>query len=64
MIAVEALPQVFDQLLSRPDVGTIFENAPLQLRDGWPDDAAPVNGDRDLSDNLICINLARHGRWV
>jgi subtilisin family serine protease len=58
MIAVEAGRSVFDQLLARPDVGTIYENAPLQIRTGWPDDAPPVNGDRNLPDNLNCINLA------
>lgn len=58
MIAVEARREVFDRLLARADVGTIFENAPLQIRSAWEDGSPPIDGDRTLPDNLTCVNVA------
>ncbi len=57
MVAVEALPEVFDILQARDDVGTIFENAPVELRGGWPDQQPVSNALSTLPDNLICVNV-------
>jgi hypothetical protein len=57
MIAVEARREVFDRLLQRRDVGTIYENTPLEIRSGSPGDPTPPTGDRNLPDNLVCVNV-------
>jgi len=59
VIAVEASPQVFEQLADRADVGTIFVNQPIELRPGWADTPVePAKGLRSLPDNLVCVNVA------
>ena len=58
MVAVEAQPSVFDRLVQRNDVGTIYENAQIQIREGWSDERAEVPGGlRTLPDNLVCVNV-------
>jgi subtilisin family serine protease len=58
MIAVEAGADAFDRLLARSDVGTIFENAEVQIRSTTPEEGLPpANPLLTLPDNLICINV-------
>ncbi len=57
MIAVDALPEVFDILQARDDVGTIFENSDLQLREGWSDAEEAGKAPQSLPDNLVCVNV-------
>lgn len=58
MIAVEAQPVVFERLAARDDVGTIFENAEVQLRLGTLDPGGePPAGLRTLPDALVCVNV-------
>lgn len=58
MVAVDALPEVFRVLEARADVGTIYVDRPLELREGWDDPRSEKDGDpRTLPDNLFCVNV-------
>lgn len=61
MIVVEALPQVFDRLVVRADIGTIYANAEVNLREGWDEPGVRTEGDegglRTLPNNLVCVNV-------
>ncbi len=65
MIAVEAVPSVFDRLVARPDVGVVYANSEVTLREGWEEPPVRTEGDgegeveglRVLPDNLICVNV-------
>ncbi len=58
MVAVDAVPEVFRALEGRSDVGTIFVDKPLELRQGWDDPRqGGRGGERSLSDNLVCVDV-------
>jgi subtilisin family serine protease len=57
VVEVEAKPSVFDRLARRPDVGTIYENAPIEIR-GAAEGAQAPRPTSLLSDDLICVDVA------
>jgi subtilisin family serine protease len=57
MVAVEALPDVFDAIQARYDVGTIFENAEVNIREGWQEPPPLQKSVTTLPDNLVCVNV-------
>ncbi|MBD3160479.1 MAG: S8 family serine peptidase [Candidatus Eisenbacteria bacterium] len=62
MISVTARAEVFDRLAARPDVGDIYRNENLQLREAWDDEdrgnrAGDGNALRTLPNNLICVGV-------
>ncbi|MBD3163096.1 MAG: S8 family serine peptidase [Candidatus Eisenbacteria bacterium] len=73
LVVVDAIPEVFLGLADRDDVGTIYENGAIELREGL--DAVDLERDagiRELPDALVCVNVGPawdlgyrgHGRVV
>lgn len=58
-IVVEAKPEVFELIVSRDDVGWIFENKKAELRvlEDARDGEVPAPPRDELPNNLVCINL-------
>lgn len=61
MISVEAVPRVFDRLVARSDVGAIYADAVMNLREGWDEPEVRAEGDegglRSIPNNLVCVNV-------
>jgi len=57
MIVIEAQPIVFDRLEARADVGTIYANAPVTIRQASPDGQQMDPPRWTLPDNLVCVNV-------
>ena len=62
MISVTARPEAFDRLEARADVGDIYRNEELSLREAWDDEdlggrSDAQDGIRTLPNNLICVGV-------
>lgn len=61
MVSVTALPEVFDALAARPDVGIVYMNEPVPVRMGEDDTGEDAESGEPqgfvLPHNLICVNV-------